>query len=388
MIKTLETDGGAHPKRAKEVGLNVLTHSGVRGRQPGTNSPEMRYSEASALLDRARVQTSSQRRVRRCASSGMGSATKLSTPVISVPRSEGTEKPVSVSVEPTNRDVDRSFRIYLKDACEVPLLKREEEVVLARKIRRGDKAAREQMIRANLRLVIKIAYEYDGLGLPILDLINEGNIGLMRAVDRFDPRKGAKLSTYAAWWIKQAVKRALANQSKTIRLPVHLVDRVAKMRRMAANLHEEFGRDPTDKELAEAMGMSRARVTELWQASARPTSLDAPIGTDEDSTTLSEIVADDQMPTAYQSLEEKTVHSMLRRFVENLDPRESTILRYRFGLDGGPERTLEEVGVHFRVTRERIRQVQNEALAKLKKLIERRERVCDPSFQIPHFLPA
>jgi len=250
--------------------------------------------------------------------------------------------------------------------------------VLARLIRKGDGAARERMIKANLRLVVKIAHDYDGMGLPLLDMINEGNMGLMRAVERFDPRKGAKLSTYAAWWIKQSIKRAIANQGKTIRVPVHLVDRIAKMRRVSLQLQEELGREPSDKELAEAMGMTRRRVTELWAASHRPTSLDAPMGEDDD-TTFAEKVRDDNMLTADNDVIRKQTHDMLREFVTQLDAREETIIRYRFGLDGGPERTLEEVGVRFGVTRERIRQIQNVALGKLKKWIERQEAERAPS---------
>jgi len=306
-----------------------------------------------------------------------------------VPRSPELLVPRAATPEPeraperTMRDGgEMSLRLYLRDASETPLLTPAEEVVLARKIRRGDAGAREHMIKANLRLVVKIAHDYDGMGMPILDLINEGNIGLMRAVERFDPRKGAKLSTYAAWWIKQSIKRALANQGKTIRIPVHLVDRIAKMRRVSMQLHEELGREPTDKELADVMGMTRRRVTELLQASWRPASLDQSIGENDDDTKLAEIVRDEQMHDAYQDLEEKTVHAMIREFVHRLDKREETIIRYRFGLDGGPERTLEEVGVHFGVTRERIRQIQNVALNKLRKFIEKRERVHDPRLEM------
>jgi len=277
-----------------------------------------------------------------------------------------------------------NLRLYLREISETPLITVQEEVVLARRIRKGDNAAREHMIKANLRLVVKIAHDYDGMGLPLLDMINEGNMGLMRAVERFDPRKGAKLSTYAAWWIKQSIKRAIANQGKTIRVPVHLVDRIAKMRRVAMQLQEELGREPSDQELADAMGMTRRRVTELWAASHRPTSLDAPIGEDDDAT-FAEKVRDEHMLTADADVIQRQTHKMLREFVNQLDQREETIIRYRFGLDGGPERTLEEVGVKFGVTRERIRQIQNTALSKLRKWIERREaeRLPDPD-SLPH----
>lgn len=302
-------------------------------------------------------------------------------PRIEVPRVE-LPSPEAV-MERLGRDGDHSLRLYLREAGETPLLTPAEEISLAERIRHGDAAAREQMIKANLRLVVKIARDYDNLGMPLLDLINEGNIGLMKAVERFDPSRGAKLSTYAAWWIKQSVKRALANQGKTIRLPVHLVDLLARMRRAAVLLHEELGRDPTDLELAQALGMKRARVTELWEASRRPASLDATIGEGEDDTRLGELVPDEQMTTAYEQLDEGATHSMVREFIGRLDKRESVILRYRFGLDGGAERTLEEVGSYFGVTRERIRQIQNVALRKLRKLIEKREKMIDPRFQLP-----
>ena len=247
-----------------------------------------------------------------------------------------------------------------------------EENELAARIKKGDKKARDQMIRANLRLVVKIARDYEGIGLPLLDLISEGNIGLMKAVERFDPAKGGKLSTYGAWWIKQAIKRALANQSKTIRLPVHLVDKIAHMRRAALKLQEELGREPTDDELAGEMGLTTARVTLMRTSSIRPTSLDAPVG-DDDSSTYSEVVEDERAENPYAELENKTVTAMLREMVTHLNARESSILRFRFGLDGRPEQTLEKVGRQFGVTRERVRQLQNTALNKLRKMIEKLE---------------
>jgi RNA polymerase primary sigma factor len=196
----------------------------------------------------------------------------------------------------------------------------------------------------------------------------------MKAVERFDPSKGGKLSTYGSWWIKQSIKRALANQSKTIRLPVHLVDKISRMRKTAMKLQEVFGREPTDEELAEEMGMSPSRVAQMRTAAIRPASLDAPIGDDE-SNNFAEVVQDENADTPYEQLEEKTVTRMLREMVKTLDPRESTILQYRFGLDGGSEKTLEEVGAKFGVTRERVRQIQNIALTKLRKMIEKLEAV-------------
>src|SRR5438046_3127537 len=271
-------------------------------------------------------------------------------------------------------DSDTGIKIYLREIGQIPLLTPEQEITLAAKIKKGDREARALMIRSNLRLVVKIAHDYANLGLPLLDLISEGNIGLMKAVERFDPAKGGKLSTYAAWWIKQSIKRALANQSKTIRLPVHLVDKISKMRRVAMKLQEEFGREPTDEELGEELGISAARVGQMRTAAIRPASLDAPIG-DDDSNNFSEVVQDENADTPYEHLEEKTVTKMLQEMVKTLDPREATILRYRFGLDGGSEKTLEEVGQRFGVTRERVRQIQNIALNKLRKMIEKLEAV-------------
>jgi RNA polymerase primary sigma factor len=274
----------------------------------------------------------------------------------------------------TPYDGDTAIKLYLREIGQVKLLTPQEEVELAARIKKGDRKAREKMIKANLRLVVKIAHDYENFGLPLLDLINEGNIGLMKAVERFDPSKGGKLSTYGSWWIKQSIKRALANQSKTIRLPVHLVDKIAKMRRTAMKLQEIFGREPTDEELAEEMGMSSSRVAQMRTAAIRPASLDAPIG-DDDSNNFAEVVQDENAETPYEQLEEKTVTKMLREMIKTLDPREATILEFRFGLDGGSEKTLEEVGAKFGVTRERVRQIQNIALNKLRKMIQKLEAV-------------
>ncbi len=288
---------------------------------------------------------------------------------------EEAERKAARTVEREQRssyDGDTAIKLYLREIGQVKLLTPQEEIELAARIKKGDKKAREQMIKANLRLVVKIARDYEGIGLPLLDLISEGNIGLMKAVERFDPSKGGKLSTYGSWWIKQSIKRALANQSKTIRLPVHLVDKISKMRRTAMRLQEELGREPTDEELGGELGISASRVAQMRLAAIRPASLDAPIG-DEDSNNFAEVVQDEAADTPYEQLEEKTVTKMLQEMVKTLDPREATILRARFGLDGGPEKTLEEVGEKFGVTRERVRQIQNIALKKLRKMIEKLE---------------
>jgi RNA polymerase primary sigma factor len=278
----------------------------------------------------------------------------------------------SIQQESPAYDGNTAIRLYLREIGQVKLLTPQEEIKLAARIKKGDKKAREQMIKANLRLVVKIARDYEGIGLPLLDLISEGNIGLMKAVERFDPKKGGKLSTYGSWWIKQTIKRALANQSKTIRLPVHLVAKISEMRRIAMRLQEELDREPTDEELASELDTTPARVRQMRLAAIRPASLDAPISSGE-SNTFSEIVEDENAATPYEDLEDKTVIGMLRDMVKHLDTREATILRYRFGLDGGTERTLEEVGEKFGVTRERIRQIQNLALKKLRRMIEKLE---------------
>ncbi len=269
-------------------------------------------------------------------------------------------------------DSDSGFKIYLREIGQTPLLTPQEEIDLAAKIKKGDMKARAKMIKANLRLVVKIAHDYGNLGLPLLDLVSEGNIGLMKAVERFDPAKGGKLSTYAAWWIKQSIKRALANQSKTIRLPVHLVDKIAKVKRLAMAMSEELGREPTDDELAEEVGISAAKLSQLRTVSIRPASLDAPIN-DDDGTEFGELVGDDSAVDPAENLSEKNLQEEVSDLLGVLDARERKIINSRFGLDGGKARTLEEVGQKFGVTRERIRQLQNIALAKLRRALRKRE---------------
>lgn len=263
---------------------------------------------------------------------------------------------------------------YLQEIGRVALLTPAEELALAERVRQGDRKAREQMIAANLRLVVKIAHDYENLGLPLADLIAEGNIGLMKAVDRFDPHKGAKLSTYSAWWIKQSIRRALANQARTIRLPVHLVDRIGKMKRASLSLNETLGRDPTDEELAQQLGTSSVKVSQLRSLGGRPASLNARIGEDDDGTEFGEIIGDPHAATPADWFQDKSLRVEMKEVLDKLDPREAEVLTLRFGLDGRPERTLEDVGKRFKVTRERVRQIQNVALAKLRKIIEQRER--------------
>ena len=226
-----------------------------------------------------------------------------------------------------------SLDIYMQQISKIPLLTVKEEIELAAKIAKGDEEARDTMITANLRLVVKIAQEYSNLGLSVLDLINEGNMGLMKAVERFDPSKGGKLSTYASWWIKQSIKRALANQSKTIRLPVHMVDRVTQIRRSAGKISEKLGREPTDDELAEELSMPAARISHLRNVSHRPASLDSPIN-DEDGSTLGEVVPDEQSVDPLESLQSKSLVGDVNQVLAMLEPREADIIRLRFGLDG------------------------------------------------------
>ena len=293
----------------------------------------------------------------------------------SEPEAVGPEEPAD-HVESKRGELHQApaLQLYLREIGQVKLLTPKEEVALARRIKRGDAQAREHMIKANLRLVVKIARDYEGLGLPLLDLINEGNIGLIKGVERFDPRKGAKLSTYAAWWIKQSIKRALANQSKTIRLPIHVVDKMAHIRRAETRLRETLDRDPTDEEVAEDVGLKPQRVREYREAARAPVSLEAPLGTDDESAQVSEIVADTSAVAPFDHLVQASDTELVREVFATLTPREKTVLGMRFGLTDDTPRTLEEIGQHFGVTRERIRQIQNEALKKLRTKVERRDR--------------
>ena len=276
-----------------------------------------------------------------------------------------------------------AFQLYLREIGQVPLLTPKEEVALAKRIKRGDKAAREHMIKANLRLVVKIARDYEGMGVPLLDLISEGNIGLMKGVERFNPGKGAKLSTYASWWIKQAIKRALSNQAKTIRLPVHVVDRLALIRKAEVRLRETFDREPTDEEVAEELELDTKKVRQYRDASRAPVSLDAPVG-DDDSSRVSEIIADSNAANPFEEIRRGTDTELVREVLATLTERESSILALRFGLNGDNEMTLEDVGERFGVTRERIRQIQELALKKLRTKMEERDNPTrdNPSFAV------
>jgi len=270
-------------------------------------------------------------------------------------------------------ELPAALQSYLKGIGETPLLNRQEETNVARRVRRGESKARELMIKSNLRLVVKIAADYNHCGLPLMDLISEGNLGLMKAVERFKPSRGVKFSTYACWWIKQSIRRALANQGKTVRLPVHLVDKIQRLRRVSSAMGAELGRDPTDAELADELQMETARVTKLREISAGTVSLDVNIGSDGEDGTLVDLLAD---PVAVDPTEEHSqtdFREAVSRSMSVLNTRELEILRLRFGLGDDKERTLEEVGEKLQVTRERIRQIQNSALSKLRRRLLKEE---------------
>lgn len=273
-------------------------------------------------------------------------------------------------------DENSSLRLYLRQAVETPLLTADDEVRLARRVQAGDAEAREHMIKANLRLVVKIAREYEDYGLPLLDLINEGNIGLMRAVERFDPTKGAKLSTYAAWWIKQSIKRALSNQVKAIRLPIHLVQQIAQLRRAETAFEARHGRPARDAELAVVLNVSEDDILH-WRESATvgTTSLEAPLGSDPDAGRVADLIPDENALMPWTGVSEETNAELIRELVATLNGREQRILRQRFALDGGDPKTLEQIGVDFGLTRERIRQLEAAALRKLRDRLEFRERL-------------
>jgi len=273
---------------------------------------------------------------------------------------------------PTESLSGDTLQLYLREIGQVKLLTPQEEITLAKRIRRGDKKAREQMITANLRLVVKIAREYEGLGLPLLDLINEGNIGLMKGVERFDLNKGAKLSTYASLWIKQAIRRALSNQSKTIRLPVHVFDKMTHIRRAEVKLRETLDREPTDEEVADNLGLNTRRIRQYREASRAPVSLNSPVSEDN-STSISDHVADASAAAPFDEIVKHNDNELMREVLATLDARESRILSMRFGLDNGRPKTLEEVGERLGVTRERIRQIQEQALQKMRVKIENRD---------------
>ena len=266
---------------------------------------------------------------------------------------------------PEGISIDDPVRMYLKEIGKVPLLTAEEEIEIAKRLETGDEEAKKKLSEANLRLVVSIAKRYVGRGMLFLDLIQEGNLGLIKAVEKFDYRKGFKFSTYATWWIRQAITRAIADQARTIRIPVHMVETINKLIRVSRQLLQQYGREPTPEEIAKEMGISEAKVREIIKIAQEPVSLETPIGEEEDSH-LGDFIADDDTPAPAEAASFALMKEQLLDVLDTLTPREEKVLRLRFGLDDGHQRTLEEVGREFKVTRERIRQIEAKALRKLR----------------------
>ena len=266
---------------------------------------------------------------------------------------------------PEGVSIEDPVRMYLKEIGKVPLLSAEEEITLAQRMEEGDESAKKRLAEANLRLVVSIAKRYVGRGMLFLDLIQEGNLGLIKAVEKFDYRKGYKFSTYATWWIRQAITRAIADQARTIRIPVHMVETINKLIRVSRQLLQELGREPHPEEIAEEMDMSVHRVREILKISQEPVSLETPIGEEEDSH-LGDFIQDDNVPVPADAAAFTLLKEQLVEVLGTLTEREQKVLRLRFGLDDGRARTLEEVGKEFNVTRERIRQIEAKALRKLR----------------------
>ena len=266
---------------------------------------------------------------------------------------------------PDGVSIEDPVRMYLKEIGKVPLLSAEEEIELAKRMEEGDEAAKQRLAEANLRLVVSIAKRYVGRGMLFLDLIQEGNLGLIKAVEKFDYRKGYKFSTYATWWIRQAITRAIADQARTIRIPVHMVETINKLIRVSRQLLQELGREPVPEEIAEKMDMPVERVREILKISQEPVSLETPIGEEEDSH-LGDFIQDDNVPVPADAAAFTLLKEQLVEVLGTLTEREQKVLRLRFGLDDGRARTLEEVGKEFNVTRERIRQIEAKALRKLR----------------------
>lgn len=266
---------------------------------------------------------------------------------------------------PDGVSIEDPVRMYLKEIGKVPLLSAEEEIELAKKLEMGDEEAKKRLAEANLRLVVSIAKRYVGRGMLFLDLIQEGNLGLIKAVEKFDYRKGFKFSTYATWWIRQAITRAIADQARTIRIPVHMVETINKLIRVSRQLLQELGREPTPEEIAAEINMPEDRVREILKISQEPVSLETPIGEEEDSH-LGDFIQDDNVPVPADAAAFTLLREQLGEVLDTLTEREQKVLKLRFGLDDGRARTLEEVGKEFNVTRERIRQIEAKALRKLR----------------------
>ena len=260
--------------------------------------------------------------------------------------------------------LDDPVRMYLREIGSIPLLTAEEEVELAKRIQQGDDEARKKLCESNLRLVVSIARHYVGRGMPLLDLVQEGNLGLMKAVEKFDYERGYKFSTYATWWIRQAISRAIADQGRTIRIPVHMVEHVNRMIRVRRELTQELSREPSTAEIAERMGIPEKRVHEIMCMTTEPRSIDAPVGEEEDSH-FGDFIPDNMTPSPEEAAASTMMREQLKEALSGLSEREQEVLVLRFGLDDGRQRTLEEVGEYFHVTRERVRQIEAKAIRKL-----------------------
>ena len=266
---------------------------------------------------------------------------------------------------PEGVSIEDPVRMYLKEIGKVPLLSAEREIELAQRMEEGDEEAKKELAEANLRLVVSIAKRYVGRGMLFLDLIQEGNLGLLKAVEKFDYRKGYKFSTYATWWIRQAITRAIADQARTIRIPVHMVETINKVTRVSRDLLQKLGREPLPEEVGEVMGLPKERVQEIMKIAQEPVSLETPIGEEEDSH-LGDFIQDESIPTPVEATNQTLLHEQLDDVVSTLTEREQRVIKLRFGWDDGRPRTLEEVGKEFNVTRERIRQIEAKALRKLR----------------------
>jgi len=277
---------------------------------------------------------------------------------------KNSEEEIDISI-PEGIGLDDPVRMYLKDIGKVPLLTAEEELSYAEKIQTGDESAKKKLSEANLRLVVSIAKRYVGRGMSFLDLIQEGNLGLIKAVEKFDHTKGYKFSTYATWWIRQAITRAIADQARTIRIPVHMVETINKLIRVSRQLLQELGREPRVDEIAKEMNLSKERVREIMKIAQEPVSLETPIGEEEDSI-LGDFIPDGDAPSPSEMAAFTLLKEQLLAVLDTLAPREAKVLKLRFGLEDGRSRTLEEVGKEFDVTRERIRQIEAKALRKLR----------------------
>ena len=278
-----------------------------------------------------------------------------------------TENETNMDIEvliPETVDLDDPVRLYLKEIGKIPLLSSEDEIELAKKMEAGDEEAKKKLTEANLRLVVHYAKKYIGLGLQFSDLIQEGNIGLIKAVEKYDYHTGNKFSTYATWWIKQAMTRALSEQSRTIRIPVHMVETINKYKKVFKEFVQNTGREPSDKEMAQAMDLSVEEILNIKTISQDTTSLDKPVG-DEEDTWLKDFIPDENSPSPYEEVEKVLLKEQIESLLQTLSEKEEKVIRLRFGLDGERPKTLEEIGESFQLTRERIRQIESRAIRKL-----------------------